>query len=716
MKFIRLAKAFSLGITILSFSSAFAADTARDIVLLMANSERMQTYDPQSLTRKAITKFLQTLHASTRVAIVIYDERIQRIAPLLSMDATNTNRLRKQLNAIIPHGRHRNHAAGLERAIYELKTKGRGEAQKMIIFLNDGPIDTGERTQDLDFAKWLREILAQEAADAGIRVYGIAFTENADIQSVQTLTYKTSGSYYRAFTAEDIQPAFIKIQSALRGDVAQTSTPARPRPLPPPPLLEQTVPPRQPPATATAPQSAFTQEGFKTDSQFEIARNRAEETLTTLQTTPLPLPASPQRTPPTPSKVPLPEQKNSAGYEFPTHFLLLALFIVLGLAGLSIVVFFIMRKPHAARHTPPTRQSSSDIYTAPGLLEDVNGITNLESHDISGKLTWISRAAHGADSANVRTIVINDELISRDHAFIQYKNSGYWLLDCGSANGTYVNGERIYEEKLLKHGDQIRFAKFEFKFLTPQRDDLAKTVMARVTAAPQSSLSADTSESTVANPTLSPTKREVSSSHVVTDDHHEGDAYDTIYENALGLQEAKHQHRSRTADDTIIADPQPAKNRSKITQLSPSIENHVGKGRQIRKSPISVGNLKKNHAGSRIEYLQKNKGIRTEDGSGDSAQLDDTEELVVDTRLNIESSSVDRRDDPDQQAEKRDDTEELLLEDIDQTILISPSDDDDDEKTGVTPTKSPNIGTSADQGRAPPPDDSNKTVIRPIDK
>jgi hypothetical protein len=608
MKFIRLAKAFSLGITILSFSNAFAADTARDIVLLIANSERMQTHDPQSLTRKAIMQFLQSLQASTRVAIVTYGELTQRITPFSPMGDTNANRLRKQLNAIIPRGRHRNNAAGLERAIYELKTKGRGEAQKLIIFLNDGPIDTGDRTQDLDFAKWLREILAQQAADAGIQVYGIAFTENADIQSVQTLAHKTSGSYYRAFTAEDIQPAFIKILSAIRGNnVAQVSTAARLRPPSPLPLLGHTVPPRQPSATASATRSTITQ-GIKKNSQFDIARSRSGTSIT--MHPPLPSPAPPQQTEATPSKASLAEQKNSAGYEFPTRLLLLALFIGLGLIGLSIVMFFIMRKPQAAHHTPPPRQTSSVLY----------------------------------------------------------------------------------------------------------RDDLAETVMARVAAAPKSSLSADTSGSTVVNPTLSPTQREVSSSHMEADDHHESDAYDTSYEHAVGQQESKLQHRSRTTDDTIIADPQPAKNRSQITQLSSSIKNHVVKRRQIRKSRMSVDHLEENHAGSRLEYSLQNKGIHTEEGSDNFAQLDNTEELAVDTRPNIEPLSIDLRDDPDQQAEKRGDTEELSLEDIEQTILISPYDEDDNEKTAVTPTKSPNTEASADQSRDPPPDDTYKTVVRPIDK
>ena len=705
MIFIRLVKAFGLGITILCLSSAFAAETARDIVLLVANSERMQTHDPQSLTRTAVTQFLQNLQVNTRVAIVTYDERILLVAPFTPMDDTNMNRLRKQLNAISPRGRHRNSAAGLERAIYELKTKGRGEAQKLVIFLNDGTIDTGDRSQDLDFAKWLREILAQEAAEAGIQIYGIAFTENADIQSVQTLAHKTSGSYYRAFAAEDINPAFVDIQSAIWGTAAQSSIPAPPR--------ERTAPRHQPPAGVTDLSSDMTQ-AAKTDPRLETARSRSD-TIAAPRTTSPSSAAAPEQLAPTPSSASPAERKNSAGYEFPTQYLLLALFIVLGLAGLGIVVFFIMRKPRAVRHDPPARQTSSGIYTPPGLLEDLNGVTGRESYDISGKLTWISRA-HGEDSANVRTIVINDELISRDHAFIQYKNSGYWLLDRGSVNGTYVNGERITEEKLLKHGDQLRFARFEFKFLMPQRDDLAETVMARAVPQSRSSVNADMPGSTVASQTQSSTQSKVSSLPMGAGNHHADDADNTFHERAFNHEQANSAPRSGATDDTIITTSHPAEDRSEITQLSPSTDNHVVKGTEISQRTLGLGDLEENQADNRLVASEQKKEMHTAAESEDSAQRGDTEELGVDARVNIETSNIVPRDNPAQQLQDRGDTEELSLKDIDRTIINPSPEKDDDERTVVAPTKSPNLETSADQSRNPPAGDADKTVVRPIDK
>ena len=47
--------------------------------------------------------------------------------------------------------------------------------------------------------------------------------------------------------------------------------------------------------------------------------------------------------------------------------------------------------------------------------------------------------------------------VSRRHARLTREGEGYMLEDLGSSNGTYLNGERLSERRLLKTGDQIRF-------------------------------------------------------------------------------------------------------------------------------------------------------------------------------------------------------------------------------------------------------------------
>lgn len=62
------------------------------------------------------------------------------------------------------------------------------------------------------------------------------------------------------------------------------------------------------------------------------------------------------------------------------------------------------------------------------------------------------------------TVPIRDRYLSRKHAEI-VPVSGDWILkDCGSANGTYLNGVRVESQKILKTGDRIRLGDSEIVF------------------------------------------------------------------------------------------------------------------------------------------------------------------------------------------------------------------------------------------------------------
>lgn len=53
-------------------------------------------------------------------------------------------------------------------------------------------------------------------------------------------------------------------------------------------------------------------------------------------------------------------------------------------------------------------------------------------------------------------IVIDDRLASRSHAQLEREHGQYVIADCGSRNGTFVNGQRISERYVLRDGDEIQ--------------------------------------------------------------------------------------------------------------------------------------------------------------------------------------------------------------------------------------------------------------------
>ena len=48
---------------------------------------------------------------------------------------------------------------------------------------------------------------------------------------------------------------------------------------------------------------------------------------------------------------------------------------------------------------------------------------------------------------------------------------GFWLIDLGSANGTYLNGRRVSQPCRLRDKDQITIADYRFTFRQPQAPD-----------------------------------------------------------------------------------------------------------------------------------------------------------------------------------------------------------------------------------------------------
>jgi pSer/pThr/pTyr-binding forkhead associated (FHA) protein len=62
-------------------------------------------------------------------------------------------------------------------------------------------------------------------------------------------------------------------------------------------------------------------------------------------------------------------------------------------------------------------------------------------------------------------IYVPERYVSRRHAAIQYiEEQGFYLIDFNSTNGTFVNGEPVYQPRKLEDGDRIRLGSLSFSF------------------------------------------------------------------------------------------------------------------------------------------------------------------------------------------------------------------------------------------------------------
>lgn len=75
--------------------------------------------------------------------------------------------------------------------------------------------------------------------------------------------------------------------------------------------------------------------------------------------------------------------------------------------------------------------------------------------DVTGERTLLGRDP-SAD------LVVNDPSVSRRHALIERRPEGFVVLDQRSANGTFVNNQRV-EQALLQGGQQLRLGAVSFE-------------------------------------------------------------------------------------------------------------------------------------------------------------------------------------------------------------------------------------------------------------
>jgi pSer/pThr/pTyr-binding forkhead associated (FHA) protein len=76
--------------------------------------------------------------------------------------------------------------------------------------------------------------------------------------------------------------------------------------------------------------------------------------------------------------------------------------------------------------------------------------------DLKGKMN-IGRAPDNQ-------IVLTDPTVSRHHAWIREQEGSFLVFDIGSANGTFVNDERVEAPRVLENGDTVRFGEVDLVF------------------------------------------------------------------------------------------------------------------------------------------------------------------------------------------------------------------------------------------------------------
>lgn len=82
----------------------------------------------------------------------------------------------------------------------------------------------------------------------------------------------------------------------------------------------------------------------------------------------------------------------------------------------------------------------------------------------SGHIIDISKSETSIGRAKACDVVISDISVSRFHAVLSKRSTGWMIFDTNSTSGIRLNGKKIEKKSILKDGDCLLFGKSEFVF------------------------------------------------------------------------------------------------------------------------------------------------------------------------------------------------------------------------------------------------------------
>jgi pSer/pThr/pTyr-binding forkhead associated (FHA) protein len=112
--------------------------------------------------------------------------------------------------------------------------------------------------------------------------------------------------------------------------------------------------------------------------------------------------------------------------------------------------------------TAPAQPAYEDPRPVLARLETLNaGPTKGATFSLRTPLAHVGRGAHN----DVR---LADESVSETHAKLQRREDGWYVVDMGSTNGTYVAGTRITAERRLDGTPDVRFGGMKMRFTSAE--------------------------------------------------------------------------------------------------------------------------------------------------------------------------------------------------------------------------------------------------------
>ncbi len=184
-----------------------------DFVLLMDSSGSMEKTDPRDYRKLAARLFISLLGEKDRIGVISFGDSAKVLLPLTENRKENRDQLLQSVDKITSQEFSTHIHEGVKTGLAEVQTSPR--ENRVLILMSDGKLTLGDKKKE---EAALRELflLLPEIARRNIKIYAIAFTENADAELLEETARKTGGFFKIAKTDRDLHTIYASIFEKIK--------------------------------------------------------------------------------------------------------------------------------------------------------------------------------------------------------------------------------------------------------------------------------------------------------------------------------------------------------------------------------------------------------------------------------------------------------------------------------------------------------------------
>ncbi|PQJ95646.1 vWA domain-containing protein [Chromatium okenii] len=199
-------------ITLVSLTSLSVS--AVDVVLTMDRSLSMKGNDPDRESIKGAELFTELLDSNDQLALTTFAQSSECLLPLTPLTVPNTRQqLSSSLEALQMSGIRTNFESALRVAyqMYQDQSPQTTPKKRVMVLFSDGQLNLGSEEANQAAQQAIFNEVVPKFQSAGIRILGVAFSPEADLNFLSQIADATGGLAFRAEKPSDIYDAFVRL-------------------------------------------------------------------------------------------------------------------------------------------------------------------------------------------------------------------------------------------------------------------------------------------------------------------------------------------------------------------------------------------------------------------------------------------------------------------------------------------------------------------------